>query len=182
MDTQTLDKTLLACNFDIDLTIEKLQQLCLASSPTPPIQPPPQPQPPQQPPQDNVSDKDLKWVDQLVQEMTCATSIEDARARAARTLAARDRDQATTADNQKTIRLGQENCVLKRLVVLQHEKLKEVQQNYKQEVDKFNKMLSKYKEELKVLEFNNYSLRVRLSNSQPKFSLINASNFPPDVF
>ncbi|KAK9735360.1 hypothetical protein RND81_04G201400 [Saponaria officinalis] len=171
MDNQTLDKTLQACNYDIDLTIEKLQQLSLASSQNPNNH---------HAKNNNVlGEKDLKWVDMLVQEMTCATSIDDAKARAARALAARERDQAVTAD-QKNVRLSQENSVLRRLLVLQHERLKGYEES-KQEVEILKGMLSKCKEELKKCEFNNYTLRVHLDN-RPKSSLINTSNLPPDVY
>ncbi|XP_074293892.1 uncharacterized protein LOC141621077 [Silene latifolia] len=172
VDPQTLDKTLQDCNLDLDTTTHKLQELYNA-------------QEQQQEDVHVLSEKDIKWVELFVKEMTCATSLDEAKSRAARILAARDQDQTVTTDklNEENLKLGQENCVLRRLVVVQHEKLKGYDEN-KQEVEKLNCMLSKCREELRVSEINNYTLKMHLDQAV-RFggsSLINTFNLPPDVY
>ncbi|KAL9248058.1 hypothetical protein vseg_021421 [Gypsophila vaccaria] len=171
MDTATLDKALEDCNFDFDLTVNTLHGL--SSKPEP------------EPVQQLLGEEDVKWVELFVQEMTSATSLEDAKTRAARVLmTTRDKEKrkSTSEQAEQTLRLSQENCVLKRLVVAQHERIKGLEET-KKEMEKISGMLTQCKEELRVSQMSNYAFRVHINQAQYGCnSVINTTNFPPDVY
>ncbi|KAL9248057.1 hypothetical protein vseg_021420 [Gypsophila vaccaria] len=172
MDTPTLDKTLEDCNFDLDLTVNTLHGLS--------SKPEPKPEPVQQ----LLGEEDVKWVEMFVQEMTSATSLEDAKTRAARVLlATRDKEKkkSTSEQAEQTLKLSQENYVLKRLVVAQHERIKGLEET-KKEMEKISGMLTQCKEELRVSQMSNYALKVHINQAQYGCNpMINTTNFPPDV-
>jgi chromosome segregation ATPase len=60
--------------------------------------------------------------------------------------------------------LCQENGVLKRAVVIQHEMLKEGEEKEK-ELKQFKEMVEHYQEKVRMLEVNNYALSVHLNQA-----------------
>ncbi|XP_074318698.1 uncharacterized protein LOC141655520 [Silene latifolia] len=171
MEDQLLSKTLEDCNFDLDLTIAKLQELRLSQS---------QPGPTPKTNEIKLGEEDLKWVELFVNEMSKATSVDDAKSRAAIALTARDQEK-TGPVKEQNLQLSQENCVLRRLVVAQHERLKALEQTNKKEAEKLTGMLAQCKEELRVSETTNYALKWHLNQARCS-SAINTTNFPPDVY
>ncbi|KAK9691807.1 hypothetical protein RND81_09G221400 [Saponaria officinalis] len=184
IDTQTLDKTLVDCNFDLDLTINTLRDLCLASSN--PVEEKQQLLGEQVIDDDlKLGEQDFKWVDLFVKEMTSATCLDNAKTRAARVLAARDKEKSESTYQpltEQNVRLSQENAVLKRLVVAQHERIKGLEET-KNEMEKLSGMLTQCREELRLSQMNNYALKVHITQAQYGCSsMINPTNFPPDVY
>ncbi|KAI5588535.1 hypothetical protein BDE02_05G104100 [Populus trichocarpa] len=145
---------------------------------------PPGIRPPQPPPKENPVPKNPvpasgeQWVDLLVKEMTSATSVDDAKSRAGRVLemlqkvisdqvteeAARGFETENHALKERFEALCQENGVLKRAVVIQHEMLKEGEEKEK-ELKQFKEMVEHYQEKVRMLEVNNYALSVHLNQA-----------------
>ncbi|XP_061972503.1 uncharacterized protein LOC133694815 [Populus nigra] len=159
---------------------------------------PPGIRPPQPPPKENQVPKNPvpasgeQWVDLLVKEMTSATSVDDAKSRAGRVLemlqkvisdqvteeAARGFETENHALKERVEALCQENGVLKRAVVIQHEMLKEGEEKEK-ELKQFKEMVEHYQEKVRMLEVNNYALSVHLNQALQGNSLGGRCN--PDV-
>ncbi|KAJ6919390.1 hypothetical protein NC651_013373 [Populus alba x Populus x berolinensis] len=160
---------------------------------------PPGIRPPQPPPKENPVPKDPvpasgeQWVDLLVKEMTSATSVDDAKTRAGRVLemlqkvisdqvteeAAKGFETENYALKDRVEALCQENGVLKRAVVIQHEMLKEGEEKEK-ELKQFKEMVEHYQEKVRMLEVNNYALSVHLNQALQGNSLGGRCN--PDVY
>jgi len=160
---------------------------------------PPGIRPPQPPPKENPVPKNPvpasgeQWVDLLVKEMTSATSVDDAKSRAGRVLemlqkvisdqvteeAARGFETENHALKERFEALCQENGVLKRAVVIQHEMLKEGEGKEK-ELKQFKEMVEHYQEKVRMLEVNNYALSVHLNQALQGNSLGGRCN--PDVY
>ncbi|KAH8508337.1 hypothetical protein H0E87_010457 [Populus deltoides] len=160
---------------------------------------PPGIRPPQPPPKENPVPKNPvpasgeQWVDLLVKEMTSATSVDDAKSRAGRVLemlqkvisdqvteeAAKGFETENYALKERVEALCQENGVLKRAVVIQHEMLKEGEEKEK-ESKQFKEMVEHYQEKVRMLEVNNYALSVHLNQALQGNSLGGRRN--PDVY
>ncbi|KAK9678226.1 hypothetical protein RND81_11G197500 [Saponaria officinalis] len=132
-----------------------------------------------------LGEEDFKWVDLFVKEMSNATSLDNAKTRVAMVLAARDKEKSESTNQpltEQNVKLSQENAVLKRLVVAQHERIKGLEET-KKEMEKLSGMLTQCREELRLSEMNNYALKVHISQAQfGCSSMINHTNFPPDVY
>lgn len=133
------------------------------------------------------------WVDLFVREMMSATSIDDARARAARILEVLGNSISKHASAEATQNLQKENMmlkeqielvirennILKRAVSIQHERQKEFEDKNR-ELENLRQMISQYQEQMRTLEVNNYALTMHLKQAQQ------SSTFPgrlnPDVF
>ncbi|KAG6773916.1 hypothetical protein POTOM_021260 [Populus tomentosa] len=160
---------------------------------------PPGIRPPQPPPKENPVPKDPvpasgeQWVDLLVKEMTSATSVDDAKTRAGRVLemlqkvisdqvteeAAKGFETENYALKESAEAFCQENGVLKRAVVIQHEMLKEGEEKEK-ELKQFKEMVEHYQEKVRMLEVNNYALSVHLNQALQGNSIGGRCN--PDVY
>ncbi|KAJ8539227.1 hypothetical protein K7X08_013479 [Anisodus acutangulus] len=204
MDTQLLEKALEESGDDLDAAIRSLHELCLgnaggnsdtkadgemengmklmntraARSEDPSAE-------------NNFPANGTEWVECFVREMTTATSIDDARARATRLLESLEkcissRAGAEAAQNHKeNIMLKQQievllrdNAILKRAVAIQHERQKEYDER-NQEVQQLKQLIALGKEQLRTLEINNYALKMHLRQAQQSNSL---PGFNPDVF
>ncbi|XP_006656284.2 uncharacterized protein LOC102709089 [Oryza brachyantha] len=134
-----------------------------------------------------------EWVELFVREMTNASDMDDARARASRALEVLEksiveRSGADAAQNlqKENIMLKEqlsvvlrENAVLKRAVAIQHERQKEFDER-SQEVQSLKQLVLQYQEQLRTLEINNYALTMHLKQAQQNNSI--PGHFNPDVF
>ncbi|KAI4329352.1 hypothetical protein L6164_021624 [Bauhinia variegata] len=212
MEVQILEKALQECDNDLDAAIESLHGLCLgsadenygtteesdanletgslkddrdASASASASE--------NQSAVNNLPADGAEWVDLFVREMMSATSLDDARARAARMLevleksiSARSSAEATHAIQKENMILkGQieglmrENTILKRAVAIQHERQKEYEDK-NQELQHLKQLVSQYQEQLRTLEVNNYALAMHLKQAQQCNTF--PGRFPPDVF
>ncbi|KAK6254586.1 hypothetical protein SCA6_015891 [Theobroma cacao] len=205
MDPELLERALLKCGKDVDIAIKRLQELCLgaagateekacpveeegttaqlgtltndgeaAAAATVAVQNPAAPE--------NVPVDGAEWVDLFLREMTSCTSMDDAKARASRLLEVVEKSisrSAAQSFEKENIMLREENTVLKRAVVMQHERQKEYQDKV-HELQHLRHQLSQYQEQLRILEKNNYALTMHLRQAQQNSSI--PGRFHPDVF
>ncbi|XP_050382266.1 uncharacterized protein LOC126799175 [Argentina anserina] len=141
----------------------------------------------------NLPADGAEWVELFVREMMSATSVDDARGRAAKVLEVLEksissRAGAVAAQNfQKENMLLKEqieglirdNAVLKRAVSIQHERHKE-NEGRNQEFQHLKQLVTQYQEQLRTLELNNYALTMHLKQAQQGNSI--PGRFHPDVF
>lgn len=144
-------------------------------------------------PSENLPKNGAEWVELFVKEMTSATHLDDARARAARALEslekslyARASAEAVQNFQQENITrkeqvqvLNHENTILKRAVSIQHERQKEFDSKA-QELQHLKQLIPQYQEQLRVLEVNNYALSMHLKQAQQSNSI--PGRFHPDIF
>ncbi|KAM3383445.1 hypothetical protein P3S68_009020 [Capsicum galapagoense] len=134
-----------------------------------------------------------EWVELFVGEMMNASNIDDAKARASRTLemleksiCARATEEATGFQQENMMlkqqleALIQENAILKRAVSIQHERQKEYEDRGN-ELNQLKQSLAQYQEQLRTLEVNNYALSMHLKQAQQSNNSI-PGRFNPDVF
>lgn len=217
MDQQLIEQALEECGDDIDAAIRRLHELCLGSSednsgsannaethaeqgglaadkqatvdPLDSLN---------ASPQDSLNPNTLPadgngWVELFVREMMSASSMEDARARAARVLevlekSIRARAGAEAAENfqkenmmvkDQIQALMRENAILKRGFQIQHERQKEYDDRSR-EVQQLKHLVSQYQEQLRTLEVTNYTLTMHLKQAQQNSSI--PGRFHPDIF
>jgi len=134
-----------------------------------------------------------EWVELFVREMTNASDIDDARARASRALEALEKSIVERAGAEATQNLHKENmmlkeqltvvlrenAVLKRAVAIQHERQKEFDER-SHEVQSLKQLVLQYQEQVRTLEINNYALTMHLKQAQQSSSI--PGRFNPDVF
>jgi hypothetical protein len=134
-----------------------------------------------------------EWVELFVREMTNASDMDDARARASRALEALRKSIVKHAGAEAAQSLHQENmmlkeqltavlsqnAVLKRAVTIQHERQKEFDER-SQEVQSLKQLVLQYQEQMRTLEINNYALTMHLKQAQQNNSI--PERYNPDVF
>lgn len=138
-----------------------------------------------------------EWVELFVIEMSFATSVEDAKARAANALevfaqrirspaaagaellAAAHKEEENTVLKQQIEEVKKENMILKRAVSVQNERLNEFE-GRNRELEHVKQMVSEYKEQLSKLEVANYSLAMHLKQAQQCNNSIPLSFYPHD--
>ncbi|XP_042968178.1 uncharacterized protein LOC122301134 isoform X4 [Carya illinoinensis] len=133
-----------------------------------------------------------EWVDLFVREMMCASSMDDAKARAARLLEILEESISSRAgEATKTLHkenlvlkeqiegLMRENSILKRAVAIQHERQKEYDDR-NLELQHFKQLVTQYQEQLRTLEMSNYALTMHLKHANQSSSI--PGRFHPDVF
>ncbi|XVF55303.1 hypothetical protein PTKIN_Ptkin06aG0026300 [Pterospermum kingtungense] len=130
-----------------------------------------------------------EWVDLFVSEMASATDIDDARGRTARILEAFEGNitanrRAAEEIEYTTLKtylrsLLDNNQILRRAVAIQHERNLE-QEGREREVQHLKLTLSQYLEQVRILELNNYTLRLHLQQAQGSGSI--QGHFPPDIY
>ncbi|KAG4972644.1 hypothetical protein AAZX31_13G347100 [Glycine max] len=211
MDDQVLERALQECGNDLDAAIKSLHGLCLGSADDN-SQPAPQPDHPNlvvdtgaleengdasasgdQPAAANFPAGGAEWIDLFVREMTCATSVDDARSRAARLLEVLEKSITAHASSGVTTALQRENLMLKEHIEaltkekncfksafrIQLERLSDYE-NRNQELQQLKQLVSQYQEQIRTLEVNNYALRMHLNQAQ-QYSPFPGC-FPPDAF
>lgn len=196
MDDQTVSNVLAECGDNIDAAIKRLNELKLSTNDQPnPVndQPTPAPEPSQQ--QETSSSSPTspqQWIDVLVQQMTAASSVDDARQRAANVLQSfeqftmsRTQLQAAASEEKaqqlqaKLDEALKENHILKRAVQIQNARVQEAAQK-EQEIQHLNQIISQHREQLRQLELSNYSLTLHLQQATHGSSFSHQRN--PDVF
>ncbi|XP_057490364.1 uncharacterized protein LOC130776228 isoform X3 [Actinidia eriantha] len=208
MDKQLLERVLQECSDDLDLAIRSLNDLRLGSTQNlgsdaskcdvtheenVQFQAPgtgvvnangevASTEDPSAPP--NLSMDGADWVELFVREMTNASNMDDARARASRALEVLEKSisahataEAAQAFHQENIMLKEqvealihENALLKRAVTIQHERQKEFEDRT-EELHNLKQMVSQYQEQLRTLEVNNYALTMHLKQAQQSNSI-----------
>ncbi|WCJ40529.1 Ubiquitin system component Cue protein [Euphorbia peplus] len=142
---------------------------------------------------ENLPGNGAEWVDLFVREMMSASSVDDARARAARVLEILEKSISSQAAKgvvesfqKETMMLKEhievlvrENTILKRAVAIQHERQKEFDDKNK-ELQQLKQLVSQYHEQLKSLEMKNYALVMHLRQVEQGSSM--PGRFHPDVF
>jgi hypothetical protein len=124
----------------------------------------------------------VDWAAVLVSQIASATSVEDARCRAARILEAFGRSVCSRAaqvlgDKDRALRTAVEhNSVLKRAVVAQHRRHLEDEEKGRELQGK----VLRYREQVMRLEADKYALSVHLRNAGPGSSM--PGNYHPEVF
>ncbi|GLJ22656.1 hypothetical protein SUGI_0426800 [Cryptomeria japonica] len=134
----------------------------------------------------------VEWAEFLVVEMKNASDLDDARARASRTLEAFEktvmaRSGATaevlykevTSLKEQVRELLHENSILKRAVSIQHDRQLEQEEKAK-ELQQLHQLVAQYQERVKTLELNNYALTLHLRKAEEGSSI--PGRFHPDVF
>lgn len=209
MDQQLIEQALEECGDDIDAAIKRLHELCLGSSDDNPGSGNDVEAHAEQgglaadkqataPSQDSLNPNTLpadgnEWVELFVREMMSASSVDDARGRAARVLEVLEksisaRAGAEAAENyhkenmmlkEQIQALMRENAILKRGVQIQHERQKEYDDKSR-EVQQLKQLVSQYQEQLRTLEVTNYTLTMHLKQAQQNSSM--PGRFHPDVF
>ncbi|KAJ1429141.1 hypothetical protein SESBI_08496 [Sesbania bispinosa] len=146
-----------------------------------------------QPALNNLPVDGAEWIDFFVREMMIATSVDDARARAARMLevleqsiSARVRAGATDALQKENLMLKEQIEVLikeknsfKNAFRIQHERFADYEEK-NQELQHLKQLVSQYQEQIRTLEVNNYALAMHLKQAQQSNPF--NGHFPPDVF
>ncbi|XP_050232940.1 uncharacterized protein LOC126681442 [Mercurialis annua] len=128
-----------------------------------------------------------EWVELFVTEMASSANMDDARGRAARALEVLEKSicarEAAKSFRQENMMLKkqlqtvlQENVILKRAVVIQHEQ----QKNTSRELVHAKQLVSQYQDKSTALEVNNYALTMHLKQAQQSSAI--PGRFHPDVF
>ncbi|KAF7111614.1 hypothetical protein CFC21_111602 [Triticum aestivum] len=200
MDPQLLERALEASGDDLDDAIKSLKELHLMESnqanlsatgsafENGPTAVQPSVEDGQQP-----GNSGPEWVDLFVREMSNASDMDDARARASRALEALTKSilegagaEAAQSLHQENMMLKEQmtavlsqNAVLKRAVAIQHERQKEFDER-SHEVQGLKQLVLQYQEQLRTLEINNYALQMHLKQAQQSSSM--PGRYNPDVF
>ncbi|XP_027344683.1 uncharacterized protein LOC113857130 [Abrus precatorius] len=209
MDDLVLERALQECGNDLDAAIKRLNELCLGTaegngtaeesevilnleagkleddgnaSVSENL-----------PASNNLPADGAEWIDFFVREMMIATSVDDARARAARMLEVLEKSISARATAEATDALQKENLMLKEQIDvlikeknsfknafrIQHERFSDYE-NKNQELQNLRQLVSQYQEQIRTLEVNNYALAMHLKQSQQSNPF--PGRFPPDVF
>lgn len=139
------------------------------------------------------------WIDLAIGEMRSATSVDDARARAAKVLegfekstSARvfaeiaqtkcQKEEENNVLKEQKESLVEENSFLKRFVYAQNEQHKEYE-GRDQELKNLKDLVAQQMEQLRTLEVNNHGLKLHLNEAlRSTYSNFRAGGFNPDVF
>ncbi|XP_062202380.1 uncharacterized protein LOC133904818 [Phragmites australis] len=123
-------------------------------------------------PSGGCGDNRTKWVEELIQQITSADDVHDARARAARLLESLERSVAAERD----VAVWQSG-VLKKAVLLQH-RLHKAQEEENRELQR---QVAACQERVRRLEYDNYALSAHIRQAQPKGGSM-SGRFHPEVF
>ncbi|XP_038987559.1 uncharacterized protein LOC103704320 isoform X2 [Phoenix dactylifera] len=133
------------------------------------------------------------WIELFVREMMNASHVDDARSRTSRVLElleksikARRGAEAAYSFQEESKKLKEqveallrENTILKRAVAIQNERQKDCEAG-NQELAQLKQMVSRYQEQLRTLELNNYTLAMHLKQALQNSTI--RGNFDHDVF
>ncbi|KAF3953575.1 hypothetical protein CMV_020999 [Castanea mollissima] len=208
MDFHILERALQECGNDLDAAIKSLHELCLGSAEGNSVSAEVSDvnvekgrllddenfvAPDNLSVPNNLPMEGVEWIELFVREMACASSMDDAKARATRLLEILERSisscacaKATQNVHEENVMfkeqieaLVRENSILKRAVAIQHERQKEYEDKNR-ELQHLKQLLSQYQEQLRTLEVNNYALSMHLKQAQQSSSI--PGRFHPDVF
>lgn len=209
MDDQIIERALQECGNDLDAAIKSLHGLCLGSADENSVL---APQPDaavetgvfenngdasasgNQPAENNLPADGPGWINLFVSEMSCATSVDDARARAAKLLKVLEKSISTHASSGEITDLQKENLMLKYQIEvltkerncfksafrIQLERLSDYEDKDR-ELQQLKHLVSQYQEQIRTLEVNNYALQMHLNQAQ-KYNNPFPGRFPPDGF
>ncbi|OVA13727.1 Ubiquitin system component Cue [Macleaya cordata] len=199
MEKELLERALEECGYDLDSAIKSLNELRLGSVEISSVSAAEGTDLPSQGievnagdiasaedslPQDSLPKNGSEWVELFVREMTSASSMDDAKARASRVLAVLEKSIRTHASAEATENfqkeymmlkqqletLVRENTILKRAVGIQHERQKEYD-GRTQELQHLKQLVAQYQEQLRTLEVNNYALTMHLKQATQNSSI-----------
>uniref|UniRef100_A0A0E0LTN4 CUE domain-containing protein n=1 Tax=Oryza punctata TaxID=4537 RepID=A0A0E0LTN4_ORYPU len=142
---------------------------------------------------ENFLSNGSEWVELLVNEMTSASNMDDAKSRATRVLEAFEKAVVSHVNAQgpydfqkeNAVLKGQmesltrENTILKRAFTIQHERQKDYDAK-NQELQDEKQCIAQFQEQVRNLELNNYRLSMLLRQAQQGSSI--PGRFNPDVF
>lgn len=123
-----------------------------------------------------------EWIELLVQQMSAATDVADAKQRASQVLRAFEQAVMQHSDQQLG-EVSRENALLKRAVAIQNSRLQELLTR-EAEVNELRTTLEAAKNRIQSLEVQNYSLQLHLkraADAQQEGALTPGRN-NPDVF
>ncbi|RDX80148.1 hypothetical protein CR513_39337, partial [Mucuna pruriens] len=209
MDDLVLERALQECGNDIDAAVKRLTELCLGTAEgngtaeelevvvnvdagkledegNASVSE-------NQPALNNLPADGAEWIDFFVREMMVATSVDDAKARAARMLEVLEKSISERARAEATDALQKENLMLKEQIEvlikeknsfknafrIQHERFGDYEVK-NQELQHLKQLVSQYQEQIRSLEMNNYALAMHLKQAQQSNPF--TGRFPPDVF
>ncbi|KAK2425456.1 Ubiquitin system component Cue protein [Trifolium repens] len=208
MEDQIIERALQECGNDLDAAIKSLHGLCLGSADENSVI---TPNPDaavetgvfegngdasasgNQAAENNLPADGPEWIELFVSEMSCATSVDDARARAAKLLEVLEKSISTNVSSGAMTDLQRENLMLKYQVEvltkerncfksafrIQLERLSDYEDKDR-ELQQLKQLVSQYQEQIRTLEVNNYALRMHLNQAQ-KYNPF-PGGFPPDAF
>ncbi|KAK7294075.1 hypothetical protein RJT34_16958 [Clitoria ternatea] len=209
MDDLVLERALQECGNDLDAAIKRLNELCLGTADGNGAAEEPEvivnadtgklegdgnaSASENQPVLNNLPADGAEWIDFFVREMMIATSVDDARARAARMLEVLEKSISERARADATDTLQKENLMLKEQIEvlikeknsfknafrIQHERFSDYEVK-NQELQQLKQLVSQYQEQIRNLEVNNYALAMHLKQAQQNSPF--PGRFPPDVF
>jgi enterochelin esterase-like enzyme len=132
----------------------------------------------------------VEWTDSLIKKLLAATSVDEAMVCTTgvleefeRTVGARvsaHHNKEIMALKEQVERLTQENAIVKRAVVIQHERQKEYENKDRELQHLKEELVPQYKEQLRTMEVNNYALSMHLKQACQNRSI--PGEFHPHVF
>ncbi|CAN6166204.1 unnamed protein product [Urochloa humidicola] len=138
---------------------------------------------------ENLPSSSTQWSEVLVNEMSRASNMDDAKACASKVLEFfQSRISAEALQNFQKENLIykeqfeaviRENAILKKAVAIQHERQKE-QDERSQELQQLKQLVVQYQEKVRSLEVNNYALSMHLRQAQQGSSI--PGHFNRDIF
>lgn len=206
MDHEILEKALNESNNDLDMAIKSLKELYIESRDANLASLLGKPDESMnsniQPVQESVDSftsmeklptEGSEWVNVLVNEMTHASNMDDAKTRASKVLELLEKNISERANADAIQRFQEENLmlkgqvegliqnnnILKRAVAIQHERQKEYDEK-NQEIPHLKQTILQYQERIRTLEITNYGLTLHLQQAQQGGSI--PGRFHPDVF
>jgi predicted metalloenzyme YecM len=204
MEDQIIERALQECGNDLDAAIKSLHGLCLGSADENSVialNPDAAVETGNgdasasgnQAAENNLPADGLEWIELFVSEMSCATSVDDARARAAKLLEVLEKSISANVSSGAMTDLQRENLMLKYQVEvltkerncfksafrIQLERLSDYEDKDR-ELQQLKQLVSQYQEQIRTLEVNNYALRMHLNQAQ-KYNPF-PGGFPPDAF
>ncbi|CAM0950662.1 unnamed protein product [Alopecurus aequalis] len=128
---------------------------------------------------DNLAPGITQWVEILMNEMASASNPDDVKARVSRVLEAFHKSTVSCIHTEAMQRFQKEflsykeqfeaiikeNTILKKAVAIQHERQKEHEER-NQELQQLKQLVVQYREQIRILEINNYALSIHLRQSQ----------------
>ncbi len=124
-----------------------------------------------------------EWIDLLVQQMSAASDVADAKHRASQVLRAFEQAVMQHSD-QQTGDISRENALLKRAVAIQNSRLQELLAR-EAEANELRGAVEAAKSRIQSLEVQNYSLQVHLkraADAQQEHTALTPGRKNPDVF
>ncbi|XP_035544575.1 uncharacterized protein LOC108996494 [Juglans regia] len=130
----------------------------------------------------NLPNEGAEFIELLIKELTNAKSVEDAKDRAAKLLGSSEKTVVSSQAyaiveslgkeksmlKEQVEKLRQENTVLRRAVVIQHERRQEENGDKDLELQFLKELVPQYRELLRKLEVKNHALTMHLKAAQRK--------------